>query len=114
MMPSSDPHFRLEVVDGVTIVHFMGPKITVDVREPLYRLVEQEGHQRLLLNFENVRFLSSAPLGVLINLETKVEAISGRLTLCCLNPDLLELFRITKLDQILAIYDRQEDALRAF
>jgi anti-anti-sigma factor len=114
MLQGPDPHFRLETTDGITIVHLIGPKLTLEVRDPLYRLVDHEGHKALLLNFENVRYFSSAPLGMLIKLRTKVEQAGGRLKLCGLNADLHELFRITNLTQVFEIYDYQQDALREF
>ena len=63
-----DPHFHLEVVDGVTVVRLVGPKLVIDAGGPLYGLVDEGGHRKLLLDFAEVRFLSSAALGVLITL----------------------------------------------
>ena len=77
-----------------------------EVGEQLYSLVEDEGHKSLLLNFGNVQYLSSAALGKLINLKKKVSAVKGKLKLCCIHPDLLEVFRITRLDQVFEIYRR--------
>src|SRR5689334_4960447 len=110
MSPSSDPYFRLDNIKGITVVTFLGPKLGIEVRDSLYSLVDQERHKSLLLNFENVPFFSSAPLGVLINLRKKVEEAGGQLKVCRLSPDLLELFRITKLDHFFAIHADQQDA----
>ena len=93
-------HLRLENVDGVTVVSFVDTKIVTDeniqeVGDQLYSLVEDEGHKNLLLNFGNVMYLSSAALGKLINLKKKVGVVKGKLKLCCIHPDLLEVFRIT-------------------
>ena len=102
-------HLRLETVDGVTVVSFVDTKIVTDeniqeVGDQLYALVEDEGHKQLLLNFGNVQYLSSAALGKLINLKKKVGAVKGKLKLCCIHPDLLEVFRITRLDQVFEIH----------
>ena len=98
-------HLRLENVDGVTVVSFVESKIVTEeniqeVGDQLYSLVEDEGHRNLLLNFGNVQYLSSAALGKLINLKRKAGAVKGKLKLCCIHPDLLEVFRITRLDQV--------------
>ena len=70
-------HFRLEIIDGITVVHLVGPKLSLEASGPLYDLVEQDGPRRLLLNFGAIRFLSSAPLGVLVTLKKKVDAAGG-------------------------------------
>jgi anti-sigma B factor antagonist len=112
-------HLRLETIDGVTVVSFVDTKIVSEeniqeVGDQLYSLVEDEGHKQLLLNFGNVQYLSSAALGKLINLKKKVGAAKGKLKLCCIHPDLLEVFRITRLDQVFEIYAEEQAALDKF
>jgi anti-sigma B factor antagonist len=109
-------HLRLEPVGDVTVVSFIDTKIVSDediqeVGDQLYSLVEQEGHRKLLLNFANVRYLSSAALGKLINLKRKLGAVKGTMKLCCIHPDLLEVFKITRLDQVFQIFDDEQAAL---
>lgn len=112
-------HLRLESIEGVTVVSFVDTKIVTEeniqeVGEQLYELVESQGHKTLLLNFGNVQYLSSAALGKLINLKKKVGAVKGQLKLCCIHPDLLEVFRITRLDQVFEIYGEEAQALDKF
>lgn len=119
MSQASRRHLRTETVDGVTVVSFVETKIVneesiQEVGDQLYSLVEDEGHKQLLLNFGNVQFLSSAALGKLINLKKKVGAAKGKLKLCCIHPDLFEVFRITRLDQVFEIYDEEQAALDKF
>ena len=108
---------RYEIVDGVTVVSFVDSRITDEedineVGEQLYALVDQ--HHNILLNFSNVQFLASAALGKLLNLKKQVAAARGKLKLCCISPDLYEVFRITRLDQVFEIYDEEQDALNQF
>ena len=119
MSQGSRRHLRLENVNGITVVSFVDTKIVTEeniqeVGDQLYSLVEDEGHKQLLLNFGNVQYLSSAALGKLINLKKKVGAVKGKLKLCCIHPDLLEVFRITRLDQVFEIHDDQQAALATF
>ena len=112
-------HLRLESIDGVTVVSFVDTKIVTEeniqeVGDQLYSLVEDEGHTKILLNFGNVQYLSSAALGKLINLKKKVGVVKGKLKLCCIHPDLLEVFRITRLDQVFEIYTEEQAALDKF
>jgi anti-anti-sigma factor len=86
----------------------------LEAREPLYELMEKEGHKRILLNFQNVRFISSAPIGVLINLNKKAQALGGKVKFCCLDPDIVDIFRLTSVLQLFDIYDTEEDAIASF
>ena len=119
MPQPSRRHLRLEQIDGVTVVSFVDTKIVTEeniqeVGDQLYSLVEAEGHRQILLNFENVQYLSSAALGKLINLKKKVGVVKGKLKLCCIHPDLMEVFKITRLDQVFEIYDTEQAALKKF
>jgi len=119
MSQASRRHLRLENIDGITVVSFVDTKIVAaeniqEVGEQLYSLVEDEGHKQLLLNFGNVQYLSSEALAKLINLKKKVGAVKGKLKLCCIHPDLLEVFRITRLDQVFEIYTEEQAALDKF
>jgi anti-sigma B factor antagonist len=63
---------------------------------------EKRGAQ-LVLDLGNVQSLSSAALGKLIDLKKKVVGVRGRLRIENLHPDLLDVFRITRLDQVFDI-----------
>jgi anti-anti-sigma factor len=55
---------------------------------------------RLVLDFSEVRYLSSAASGKLINLKKQVGAMRRQLVLRHVHPDLLQVFRITRLDHV--------------
>jgi anti-sigma B factor antagonist len=106
-------------VDDVTVVHFRNRKIIEDLSiqelgQELLHLVEVEKRGKLVLNFGSVDFLSSAALGKLITLDKRVRAHSGRLRLCCIRPEIFEVFKITRLDRMFDIKREEADALAAF
>ena len=112
---------RLDVneVGDVTVVRFHDRKIIDDINiqelgQELFRLIEQDGRQKLLLNFSTVDFLSSAALGKLITLDKKVKAHSGAMKLSNIRPEIYEVFAITKLNRLFDIKDDEADALAAF
>jgi len=109
--PPMTQNFRLETIDGVTVVTWTNTKVVPEDKDHLYDL---EGSGRLLLDLGNVRFLSSNALGILVNFKKKLDAVGGNLRLCCLAPDLLELLLITKLDRLFEVFDSQQEALRGF
>lgn len=112
---------RLELseVGDVTVVRFADRKILdeASIQElgaELFRLVEEDHRKKILLNFTNVDFLSSAALGKLITLDKKVKANSGKLKLSNIRPEIYEVFAITKLNKLFDIKDDEAAALAAF
>lgn len=112
---------RIEVskTGDVTVVRFVDRKVLdeesiQELGKELFDLVEVQNRRQLLLNFANVEFISSATLGKLIVLDRKVKTAKGRLRMCQIRPEILEVFRITKLDKVFDIRDEEAEALAAF
>ncbi|MHC4712150.1 MAG: STAS domain-containing protein [Planctomycetota bacterium] len=109
----------VEPVNDITVVTFKDKKILdeaviQDVGDELFDLVDKQYKTKLLLNFENVEYLSSAALGKLITLNKRIKEENGELKLCNIIPEIFEVFRITKLNRLFEIYDEMEQALRRF
>jgi anti-sigma B factor antagonist len=103
----------------VTVVRFLDSKILdetniAQIGERLFRLVDNDGKKKLVLDFENVEYLSSAALGKLITLDKKAKAQAGRMRLCNIKPGIYEVFAITRLNKVFDIRDSKEDALEDF
>ena len=112
---------RLEVEDigDVTVVNFTDKKILDEqniqiIGEQLFSLVDEAGRRKVLLNFGNVEYLSSAALGKLITLNKKLQAAGGKLILCNIDPQIYEVFEITKLNKLFNIQKEEQAALQAF
>src|ERR1700716_733972 len=103
---------RLEVEDigDVTVVNFIDRKILDEqniqiIGEQLFSLVDEVGRRKILLNFRNVEYLSSAALAKLITLNKKLQQVNGRLILCNIDAQIKEVFEITKLNRLFTIFD---------
>jgi anti-sigma B factor antagonist len=106
-------------VGEVTVVRFVDRKILDELNiqelgQELFQLVEEDNKTRLLLNFQQVEFLSSAALGKLITLDKKVKAHGGKMKFSNIRPEIYEVFAITKLNKLFDIKDDESDALAAF
>jgi anti-sigma B factor antagonist len=113
------PRLELEEIDGVTVVNFVDRKILDEqniqkIGDQLFSLVDEDGRRKILLNFGNVEYLSSAALGKLITLNKKVQGVKGKLVLCNIAPQIFEVFEITKLDKFFTIQKEEQTALQAF
>lgn len=112
---------RLEVSSegSVSVVRFKDQKIlnedTIqELGQELADVVTSGDHKQLLLNFENVEFLSSAALGKLISVKKKAAANDTVLKLCSIKHEIFEVFKITNLDRVFDICETQAEALAKF
>jgi anti-sigma B factor antagonist len=116
-MADMKPRISVEYAENATVVSFVDEKILeeMDIRalqETIMSVIEQSKGINLILDFGNVRFLSSAVLGLLIRISKRVYEQDGRLRLCSIDPKIYEVFRITRLTKTFDIYKDVESAIR--
>ena len=106
----------IEDVGDVTVATFVDKKILDEgniqiIGNQLFSLVEEDGREKIVLDFANVEYLSSAALGKLITMDKKVKSAKGKLRLCSVRPDIYEVFAITKLNKLFDMRETREQAL---
>jgi anti-sigma B factor antagonist len=109
---------RLDIdeVGDVTVARFIDKKILDEnniqiIGNQLFGLVEEDGRKKIVLDFTNVEYLSSAALGKLITMDKKVKAAGGKLRLCNIRKDIYEVFAITRLNKVFDIRNTQDEAV---
>ena len=110
------PRISVEYSENATIVTPTDEKILEEkdiqtLQESIMSVIEQSERINLILDFRNVRFLSSAVLGLLIRISKKVYESDGQLKLCGINPKIYEIFKITRLTRIFEIYKDVKEAV---
>jgi len=115
-MESMKPKIAVEYIDNATIIAFTDDKILEDhdiqlLQDSIMSVIEQSEQIKLILDFCNVRFLSSAVLGLLIKVSKKVYERNGLLKLCNINQKIHEIFKITRLTKVFDIYKDIESAI---
>jgi anti-sigma B factor antagonist len=100
---------------GTVQVEFTTRKILdeaniAEIGERLSEIIEKEERPRLIISFSAVDHLSSAALGTLIIVNNKVKQRNGQLRLSNINPQIFEVFSITKLDKLFRIYPTVKEA----
>ncbi|MGD0541728.1 MAG: STAS domain-containing protein [Tepidisphaeraceae bacterium] len=103
----------------IRIVEFIHNKILdesniTDIGTTLKALIDEPGKPKLLLDFANVDHLSSAALGMLINVNTQIKKRDGQLRLTNIKPKIFEVFVITKLNKLFKIKPTRPEALTSF
>jgi anti-sigma B factor antagonist len=96
---------RTIVSVGGEIDVYTAPKL----REQLIDLVAA-GQYHLVVDMENVDFLDSTGLGVLVGGLKRVRAHDGSLELVCSQERILKIFRITGLTKVFTIHSSVEEA----
>ena len=80
--------------------------------QELMDLVDKQYIVKMVINFEHVKFLSSAVLGKLISLSKRIAEEKGRLAFCNIREEILQVFKITRLDKIIPIAESEGDAIK--
>jgi anti-sigma B factor antagonist len=119
--PPPNALHRLHVTDhkDVKVVSFIENKILdeaniAEIGQGLGSLIENRHRPKILLDFQNVDHLSSAALGMLINVNQKIKHQSGELRLVNIKPQIYEVFVITKLNKLFKILPDRQEALASF
>ena len=101
---SRSPHTVVAVKGEVDV--YTAPRL----REKLVELVSQ-GHLKIVVNLEEVEFLDSTGLGVLVGALKRLRSHDGELSLVCAQQRILKVFEITGLTKVFAIYDSVDSAV---
>ncbi len=62
-----------------------------------------EGNKNFVLNFNSCIFIDSTGLGVLVGIYKKCVELNGSLTLNSINPKVMKIFELTRLDKVFEI-----------
>ncbi len=118
-MSSTTSHIRVQDQDGVKRIEFVERNILDEaniqqIGEEIGRVVDSQDEPKVLISFTNVDHLSSAALGTLITINNQIRGREGQLRLAEIDPQIYEVFVITKLNKLFEIFDTAEKALASF
>lgn len=81
--------------------------------DQLLGLLDDKACRKLLINFERVLFMSSSALRALITLNRKAKEVGAALYLCGIDDNIMEAFRITRLDNVFQIKKNEDEGIRS-
>lgn len=102
---TDSPNFKITEENDITIVLFeaaslgSGREFDQTCKE-LTDYVDHNKPEKLVVDFESVKFFSSQSLGMLLNIWKKMESYGGRMVISGIKPELSRVFRITNLDKL--------------
>ncbi len=103
-------------VNEVNVLSFEGNLDTntaLQAQKQIDQLIDG-GSSKILINLDNLNYISSAGLRVLLVTAKKLKATSGDLKICGLNQTVQEVFDISGFSSILSVVATEEDALAGF
>lgn len=106
--------YKLNKKENINLYHLSGELI--DRNQATALLVEidesiSKGENKILLNLQELKYINSSGLNVLINILTKARKVGGEVAICCVNKKITELLVITKLDSIFNVKENEEKAI---
>lgn len=106
-------------IKDVVVVYLLTGRLVADAAieatgKELMALAPKCENQKLLVNFQNVLFMSSAMLGKLVSLGKVCKTEKIELKLCSIHPDIAKIFAITGLNKVFEIHADEPKAMAAF
>ena len=111
---------KKQKVDDVLVLGFTSSKILNEQdilqvgKELSATALEVEDEQKVILSFRGVEFMSSAMLGRLVTFKKQCKNKTIQLKVCSITPDIMEVFKITKLNKVFDIVKDEEKAIGSF
>ena len=118
-MSATGSRLRVAEQDGITRIEFVDRNILDEaniqqIGDEISQIIDELESPRLLISFENVDHLSSVALGTLITINNKIRGKDGQLRLANIDPQIYEVFVITKLNKLFEIHEGSEQAIASF
>jgi anti-sigma B factor antagonist len=118
-MAETIPPLSVSQEKNIRVVEFTNSKILdeqniKEIGDTLNALIDESENPRILVDFANVDHLSSAALGMLINVNNRVKQRNGQLRLANIKPQIFEVFVITKLNKLFRIMNTRTEAMASF
>jgi anti-sigma B factor antagonist len=107
---TSEGDVAVAVFEAVSISNTEG--VTVAAAQ-INKFVEEKQPNKMVFDFECVKFFSSQVLGLLLDVRAKLKAYDGEVVISAINPQLHRIFKITNLDKVFKFFPDKASALNA-
>jgi anti-sigma B factor antagonist len=117
-MSQTPQHLTVSEHKGVTVVQLLEQRVLepgtiAEISSALREVADRLRRPLVLLDFTRVTRFSSAALGMVVELHQHLRNRNGHLCLANVSAQIAEVFRITRLDQVLNIQPTSAEAVAA-
>lgn len=107
-------NLKLEKSSAHTVVYVLEERIdahnSAELKAAILQIIEQ-GEIQIIVHLEKVRFIDSSGLGALLSGYKNAAAHVGKLALANIQPQVLSMFELTRLNRVFEIYADVSEAL---
>ena len=82
------------------------------ISNKIREFIEENHPNKIVVDFEKVKFFSSQVLAVLLDIRAKLKAYDGKVVISAIKPQLYRIFKITNLDKVFNFFPDRESAIR--
>ena len=115
--PHMTETFQRHQTGQYTVIEFvtpslMDPAVLESTAQALYKVIDEEGKRKIVMDFEKVQYMSSQAIGVVLGMHKKLNSLEGsKLVLCAVGPKLMDQLKLTRLDRLLTIKPSRKEAV---
>ena len=115
-MRTQRKQFEVERIGDTVIISFTNRKLLdeeniIRIGEQIFKLINEEGWRKILFDWGNVEYVSSTALGKFITLEKTMQGNGGKMVICQVDPQIFEVFKITRLNKFFTFTKTKDDGL---
>ena len=109
--------YELSESGGVSIIKLHEPRMIYEnldpIQEQFIALVES-GRRKIVVDLSDVEYIDSFAVGFIMDMYRRLSTQEGSLKLSGLQPRVKKILTITRVDNVIDIYPKIDDALDAF
>lgn len=117
-MSDDQTSVKISTEDDVTLVTFGSVSISgagdvEKVSKQVDTFISENHPGKIVFDFQQVKFLSSLALGLLLKAWQRLQEYDGRVVISGIDPQLHRVFKITNLDKIFKFFPNPQSAIDA-
>lgn len=83
-----------------------------ELEENVNKIIDEEHVTNIIMNLENVEYMSSSGFRAFIAILRKIKSLNGNFRICSIRPTVKRIFDVIELTSLFEIYNTEEEALR--
>lgn len=102
--------------DDVLVLEIIGRLDAISSRtaeDKIFNCISN-GKKKLLFNFSQVDYLSSAGIRLLLRTTKKLKTVSGKLIVCSISSNIMDILKMSGFDHVIEVSKTEEEGLSKF
>jgi anti-sigma B factor antagonist len=108
---------KLKKIDNIIIIYLAGRldvQFSLNIEREIYQLIQNEKNYHLLLNLEDVKYMSSSGIRIFVSTMRILKENNKKLKLCNLSDSVKKIFEVVELLDMFEVFESEEAAIKSF